>query len=1182
MLKKMKKICLAACSLLSAASIIGGIGAISAVKSVDAEVNATPSVTVDTETKSAWETAGYGSEGYIILGSNASKEKVGYSNMYTEYGNDGKTEIAWYRHGNSEFYYEEYGNGVDDTAPIGKWAWLGQTWSYFNTAGTYSGRNSYLYAPGTTTEYGWRLHNTNASPNRDTGFSFELRDVGSINASVYVTDAQSEWNKVDYTANPITVSLYKTKSLFQTTANDNNKPENVTRALEDYYGEAVAETTVTTNNVYVTFELNEPDVYTIVAYYKNSNKDVQSYILPSTMGLFFDKDEGSSAPTPEKKVQVDAETKSAWESAGYGADGYLVLGGKKAYSNLYTEPDGNNGKTEITLYHAGDKSVYYDSANTISTDSTAPISKLVLNDGSNSSWSDATKYTGEGGHWANQPDLYIPGTETKYPVRTTNGNTDPYHDRGIGFTLRETGKIYVTVYVLDWAKKVSDSNLITVGLFRGFKNTTFYGYGTNKATTLEEHYGTPIVKTTVTSQGAYVTFEIEGAGDYQIVCYYDNQGTDNAPVTPMPTGLFFDIPNQQGGGNEGGNEGGGNEGGEEGGNTQPPVLPPIPAIASIDTETKSAWETAGYGADGYFIFGRNQDGGCATYSDLYAKQGNDGKTEISLYRHGDNTYYYSYNQDAKEGVTVDETAPISKLIINGSSQWKAPANAANHLYIPGTETTYPLDLYNNVLGLYNDLGVGFTLRPAAKTYVTVYVMDRAGKVGESAPITVALYNKIMATTLYGYGNNTAQTLDEHYGTPLAKVAVTENGTYVTFEIDGGGDYQIVAYYDNQGDASSPVQPMMTGLFFERETGTLANLTYNLDGGENGPNPKTYVIGKGARLSDAFKDDYTFDGWFTDGEYTNQVTEISTEQTGDLTLYAKFTRSYREYTIHYETNGGEHPLTPNSYVWGVGATLTDATKDGYTFVGWYYDNEVFLERALEISSEQKGDVTLYARFVKNPTVSNITYQADGGVHTNPATYTEGETVSLADAAKEGYTFLGWYTDSECTNLITEISAEQTGDITLYAKFAKIPQSFAVSYVVDGGTHFNPEFYTEGTLVVLSDAIKAGYTFDGWYTDSSFENKVTEISAEQTGDITLYAKFTEIVVPDDGDGDSSDDNTGDSSNDSTDSSTGGNSGNASNGGESENSGGCFGMISLGGVGVLSILLAAGALIAKKKED
>ena len=553
MMQKMKKIALMACSLLASAAVVGGVCTMPAAQSVTAEEPAASFVSVDTETKSAWESAGYGTDGYIILGSNIDKAKLGYSNMYTEYGNDGKTEISWYRHGNSEIYYEEYEKGVDSTAPIGKWAWLGQTWSRFNTTGTFSGRNSYLYAPGTTTEYGWRLHNTNDSPNRDTGFSFELRDVGSINATIYVTDAQSEWNKVDYTANPITVSLYKTKSLFVTTANDSNKAENVTRALEDYYGTPVAETTVTTNNVYVTFELNEPGVYTIVAYYKNSNKDVKSYILPSTMGLFFDKVEVEEEPeapdtpyvptlpvAPTEKVMVDTNSKSAWEANGYGTDGYIILGAnssneKTCYSNMYTEQN-NDGKTEIKLYYDGKKSVYYDS-NLTTTDSTAPISALVVNDGSGVTWKNTADKVS---HWgANQPDLYIPGMETTYPVRIYNGATDPYHDKGIGFTLRETEKIYVTVYVLDWAKKVSDANPITVGLFSGIKNTTFTGYS-NKATTLEEHYGTPLNKTTITSQGAYATFAIEGAGDYQIVAYYDNEGTENAPVTPMLTGLFFD------------------------------------------------------------------------------------------------------------------------------------------------------------------------------------------------------------------------------------------------------------------------------------------------------------------------------------------------------------------------------------------------------------------------------------------------------------------------------------------------------------------------------------------------------------------------------------------------------------------------------------------------------------------
>ena len=103
-------------------------------------------------------------------------------------------------------------------------------------------------------------------------------------------------------------------------------------------------------------------------------------------------------------------------------------------------------------------------------------------------------------------------------------------------------------------------------------------------------------------------------------------------------------------------------------------------------------------------------------------------------------------------------------------------------------------------------------------------------------------------------------------------------------------------------------------------------------------------------------------------------------------------------------------------------------------------------------------------------------------------------------------MGWYSDADFTTPITSISERQIGKVTLYAKYAK---KYAITYELDGGTNAkeNPESYVMGTGVPsFADASKEGYTFDGWYSDSTFTTKVTGISATQTGDITLYAKFT----------------------------------------------------------------------------
>ena len=67
------------------------------------------------------------------------------------------------------------------------------------------------------------------------------------------------------------------------------------------------------------------------------------------------------------------------------------------------------------------------------------------------------------------------------------------------------------------------------------------------------------------------------------------------------------------------------------------------------------------------------------------------------------------------------------------------------------------------------------------------------------------------------------------------------------------------------------------------------ITYELDGGTNASeNPASYnVESETITLKDPAKAGYTFEGWYKDGEFTTQVTEIIQGSTGDITLYAKW-------------------------------------------------------------------------------------------------------------------------------------------------------------------------------------------------------------------------------------------------------------------------------------------------------
>ncbi|MGN1045288.1 MAG: InlB B-repeat-containing protein [Candidatus Methanomethylophilaceae archaeon] len=73
-------------------------------------------------------------------------------------------------------------------------------------------------------------------------------------------------------------------------------------------------------------------------------------------------------------------------------------------------------------------------------------------------------------------------------------------------------------------------------------------------------------------------------------------------------------------------------------------------------------------------------------------------------------------------------------------------------------------------------------------------------------------------------------------------------------------------------------------------------------------------------------------------------------------------------------------------------------------------------------------------------------------------------------------------------------------------------YSITYVMDGGVNNseNPTEYVAGTGAVLLDPYKEGYIFEGWYTDSSFTNRVSSISKTSAGDIKLYALWSVNLV------------------------------------------------------------------------
>ena len=97
------------------------------------------------------------------------------------------------------------------------------------------------------------------------------------------------------------------------------------------------------------------------------------------------------------------------------------------------------------------------------------------------------------------------------------------------------------------------------------------------------------------------------------------------------------------------------------------------------------------------------------------------------------------------------------------------------------------------------------------------------------------------------------------------------------------------------------------------------------------------------------------------------------------------------------------------------------------------------------------------------------------------------------------------------------------------------SYQITYVLDGGinSNANPSSYTGAMdAIVLEAPSRAGYTFGGWYLDSGFTVKITEIASKSYGNLTLYAKWIKNSESSSGsDSDSSSGSSGDSNSSNT---------------------------------------------------
>ena len=273
-----------------------------------------------------------------------------------------------------------------------------------------------------------------------------------------------------------------------------------------------------------------------------------------------------------------------------------------------------------------------------------------------------------------------------------------------------------------------------------------------------------------------------------------------------------------------------------------------------------------------------------------------------------------------------------------------------------------------------------------------------------------------------------------------------------------------------------------------------------------------------------KEGYVFTGWYYDEAYTEEAC-FSTPITADLTLYASWkTKKEADETIHkvwFMGNGGQPDVQRQDVANGGYidfSQIQTPTREGYTFTGWWYDenNALALEKAIT------QETVLTAHWKKNDSSHPdgyetyvVTYHSNGGSPVGPQSVAAGDKAPKpTDPIRIGYTFGGWYTDKDLSQTYNFDSAVNA-NIDLYAKWTEVDgrEKFTVKFDTQGGTEIESQSVALGDLAVRpGDPVRGeNEIFAGWFNDKACTVPF-DFATPITQSMTIYAKWENKTTPD----------------------------------------------------------------------
>ena len=172
---------------------------------------------------------------------------------------------------------------------------------------------------------------------------------------------------------------------------------------------------------------------------------------------------------------------------------------------------------------------------------------------------------------------------------------------------------------------------------------------------------------------------------------------------------------------------------------------------------------------------------------------------------------------------------------------------------------------------------------------------------------------------------------------------------------------------------------------------------------------------------------------------------------------------------------------------------------------YYDEEQNNEVQTEI--EEPKTRNLRSASIPGAKSSSVStpQRAASTLNGLKSVYVYGEGLTLQTPEKKHYTFSGWKDDKD--NIVTEISATDSGDKAFYATWTPVPYTLSFESNTNQTYQtksYNVENYADVVNLPALPVARSGYTSRGWYTSSDYSGLPrSSFTSDMVGLKTLYA-------------------------------------------------------------------------------